>query len=65
MGNVTINNKGQIHKSSLSSHDESQFRQNLKRLQKALGRALTPVEQVKIRDMLKKLQAEGKKIDVA
>ena len=35
------------------------------RLQKALGRALTPVEQVKIRDMIKKLQAEGKKIDVA
>lgn len=34
---ITINNKGQIHKSALSSRDESQFRQNLKRLQKALG----------------------------
>ena len=35
------------------------------RLQGALKRALTPVEQVKVRDMIKKLQAEGKKIDVA
>lgn len=35
------------------------------RLQSALKRALTPVEQVKIRDMIKELQAEGKKLDVA
>lgn len=35
------------------------------RLQASLKRAITPVEQVKIRNELKKLQAEGKKIDVA
>lgn len=35
------------------------------RLQASLKRALTPVEQVKIRNEIKKLQAEGKKIDVA
>ncbi|MCQ2316332.1 MAG: DNA cytosine methyltransferase [Bacteroidales bacterium] len=35
------------------------------RLQAALGRAIKPVEQVKIRNEIKKLQAEGKKIDVA
>ncbi len=35
------------------------------RLQASLKRALTPVEQVKIRNEIKKLQAEGKKLDVA
>lgn len=35
------------------------------RLQAALGRAIKPVEQVKIRNEIKKLQADGKKIDVA
>lgn len=35
------------------------------RLQSSMKRALTPVEQVKIRNEIKKLQAEGKKLDVA
>lgn len=35
------------------------------KLQRELKRALTPVEQVKIRNEIKKLKAEGKKLDVA
>ena len=36
---VTLNNKGQIHKSSLNLRDERFFRENLKRLQEALAKS--------------------------
>lgn len=37
----------------------------MEKLQAALKRSLTPVEQVRIRNEIKKLRAEGKKLDVA